>query len=243
MQDILLFLDLDDTLFQTHRKDPNGSIPATTGTTLSYKTPAQQAFWDCFYDNPRSRIIPVTARDHRQYHNTVLSRDPRIDTAVLYYAGQILRQGQPDPAWAAHIQTDYAKLSASVAEVHAGLQAVLAQHGSTTNDYFKSQDVDGYYATLKAHTDCPPALRDQLFAEFSACCPADYQIHRHERVLSLLPHFLDKQHAVAYLIAQIQPSLSLGAGDSLSDLPFMGLCDFRILPKRGPISAQLWPAR
>ncbi|MDQ7085455.1 MAG: hypothetical protein Q9M36_11240 [Sulfurovum sp.] len=50
------------------------------------------------------------------------------------------------------------------------------------------------------------------------------------------PHFLNKKFAVAYLIEEYKPILTLGAGDNISDLDFMNLADFKIVPKKVPVT-------
>lgn len=228
MSKIILFLDLDDTLFQTQRKKPQGYIPATHNvSTLSYMTEAQQSLWQLFQQHPQACIIPVTARDQRQYDNTFVSQTPQIHTAVLYFAGLIVQQGKPDATWQAHIQEAYRHLSLSIASLYNALKDLVpAEHAEA----FKHYNVDDYYVTLKATQDCPVTLREAVFEKVRSLLPPDYFIHQNDRALSLLPRFLDKRHAVNYLLERHQPVLSIGAGDSLTDWGFMQACDYRLIP-------------
>ena len=61
--------------------------------------------------------------------------------------------------------------------------------------------------------------------------------------LAVLPAWLDKAHAVAHLQqhyrAQYGAILSIGMGDSTSDLPFMRHCDYLLTPAESQI-AQCW---
>ncbi len=237
MNKILLFLDLDDTLFQTQRKKPQGSIPATHNvSTLSYMTEAQQALWQLFHEHPHALIIPVTARDQRQYHNTFLSQEAKIQTAVLYFSGLILHQGQPDPHWQAHIKTAYDALDTSIEQLYQQLQKNLS---TQEHSQFNTSCSDHYYVTIKAQQDCPKALRDSVFQRIRGLLPQGYFVHENDRALSLLPKCLDKRHAVEYLIEQHQPTLTLGAGDSLTDWGFMQACDFRLIPKQTQLDTAL----
>jgi len=228
MHNIILFLDLDDTLFQTHRKKPQGSIPATHNVnTLSYMTKAQHSLWQLFQQHPEANIIPVTARDKRQYYNTFVSQDPKVQTAVLYFSGLILQQGEINLDWQAHMQTAYQNLTVSVDDLYAQLLTYLT---TEQQDYFKTYNVDGYYMTLKASLQCPLEVREAIFQKIRDLLPSDYFIHQNDRALSLLPRCLDKRHAVNYLLEQYQPTLTIGAGDSLTDWNFMQACDYRLIP-------------
>ncbi len=240
MNPIILFLDLDDTLFQTQRKNPLGCIPATHNvSTISYMSQAQQHLWQLFQQHPESRIIPVTARDQRQYNNTFISQDPKVHTAVLYFSGLILQQGEIDQQWQARIQAAYQQLALPIKALHAQLQGCIPIEQQA---YFKHYNVDGYYVTLKASQDCPLDLRDSVFHAVRTLLPPDYFIHENDRTVSLLPTFLDKRHAVAYLLERYQPALSIGAGDSLSDWGFMQLCDYRLIPAQTQLDSKITPS-
>ena len=61
--------------------------------------------------------------------------------------------------------------------------------------------------------------------------------------LAVLPAWLDKAHAVAHLQqhyrARYGAILSIGMGDSSSDLPYMRLCDYLLAPSASQIARQL----
>lgn len=238
---IFLFLDLDDSLFQTRRKNPNGVIPATQTedpTNVSYMTRAQQLLFELFSKAPQTRMIPVTARDFRQYHKTFLSQREDISTSVLYFGGAILHGGEFDAVWRARIQETYRNLSILPASLLEEMRAALRRP-----EYFKLFNVDDYYATVKAVPDCPAVLREEVFSAVRALCPEDYLVHENGRALSLLPLCIDKREAVNYLLEKHRPELSIGMGDSFTDWPFMEQCDFRLLPKNVQLEQWLMIAR
>lgn len=229
MQEIILFIDLDDTLFQTQRKNSQGIIPATRSALAgkgSYMTQAQKLFFDLFNESKKVKIIPTTARDLEQYHNTLLSESARIETAILYFAGMILEKGQAEKQWQQHIQRSYQQLNQSISQLLIEVKAILTNHPQ-----FIVYNVDNYYITVKAKPDCPIALRETIFSQLKTIKIKEYFIHQNDRALSLLPLFINKKFAVQYLIEKYQPSLTLGVGDSLTDLSFMAVCDFRIFPR------------
>jgi predicted mannosyl-3-phosphoglycerate phosphatase (HAD superfamily) len=59
--------------------------------------------------------------------------------------------------------------------------------------------------------------------------------HLNGNNLAVLPKIINKESAVSYLInsyKQQHPQLlTFGAGDSNTDAPFMGLCDYALIPK------------
>ena len=71
----------------------------------------------------------------------------------------------------------------------------------------------------------------------------DYRLHQNGNNLAVLPAWLDKAHAVAHLLAKYHadhPALiSIGMGDSSSDLPYMRLCDYLLAPSASQIARQL----
>lgn len=48
--------------------------------------------------------------------------------------------------------------------------------------------------------------------------------------MTLLPEGLRKERAVAHAMARLRPGLTVGVGDSLSDLAFLALCDQVVMP-------------
>lgn len=239
MNPIWIFTDLDDTLFQTKRKRADGMIQATQGTTLSYMTRAQQHYLQWLQQTAEVKIVPTTARDWRQYHNTHLSQDPNIRLAVLYHSGMILDQGQPDLEWQTHQQAHYQNLSQSVSALWQLFQTVLAAEAAQ----FTLFNVDSYYLSVKAHHDTPLSQRSAVFEQMkSLVVPTEYIWQQTDRALHIFPRFLNKRWAVEYLIAKHQPELTIGIGDSQTDLGFMGCCDFQMFPQHSEIARLLQTA-
>ncbi|RKZ39377.1 MAG: hypothetical protein DRQ49_11720 [Gammaproteobacteria bacterium] len=227
-QNICLFIDLDDTLFQTHRKNPAGMIPATHSAKTgkgSYMTQAQYLFFELFNESKKIKIIPTTARDYQQYHNTLLSTFPRIDTAILYFAGMILNHNAEEKQWQQHIQKAYQQIDLPISQLLIQVQNIISHHPQ-----FIVYNVDDYYITVKAKAECPIAIREALFSQLKTLKTSEYFIHQNDRALSLVPNFINKQYAVQYLIEKYQPELTIGIGDSLTDLSFMQQCDFQMFP-------------
>jgi len=237
---IFAFVDLDDTLFQTKQKNEQGITPATQApndSSISYMTDYQSLFLELLQGHNKVSIIPTTARDLRQYNNTFLSQQGDIQYAILYFGAVILKQGSKDQTWEAQIQAQYKKLSCSVDSVWSQMNE--AKQAFEHGEKFKLSNVGGYYVGMKAEHGCDPKIAAELFEQLKQLCPDDYFVHTNGRSLSLIPQCSDKSHAVEYLIKQHQPTLTLGVGDSLTDLPFMQRCDYRIFPRTAQIEEKI----
>ena len=96
----LIFVDLDDTLFQTHRKStptPLHKIATTDklGEPLSYMLPKQQIFVNWLLES--AEVIPVTARSVEALQRVHI---PFQHGAVCSHGGTILGANkQVDQEW------------------------------------------------------------------------------------------------------------------------------------------------
>ena len=92
-------------------------------------------------------------------------------------------------------------------------------------------------------------LTEQDIAAIAAHCAglcqhnpalAGFRLHRNGNNVALLPPWLDKSHAVAYVkhkLAQRHPGVvTFGMGDSLVDLAFMNECQYMIVPTASQIA-------
>ena len=88
--------------------------------------------------------------------------------------------------------------------------------------------VDGTETTLKT-------LLDSIIKVHPHILDGSLYWHLNGNNLAVLPKIINKESAVSYLIdgyKQQHPELvTFGAGDSNTDAPFMGLCDYALIPK------------
>lgn len=234
---ILLFTDLDDTLFTSVRKAPpetNHRIAASleSGDPVSYASPLQQQ-WLAHWQQ-HATIIPVTARNHAAYRRVHL---PFRAHAILNYGGTILNpDGSPDTDWqthnaahAAHSTPRLQTLAHSLAGQRTDLNIrLIADHGIT------------YYLLVKSRSG---AALDDIAAHLRNRLDNGEQLHHNGNNLAVLPAWLDKANAVArlqqYYRARHGEILTLGMGDSLIDLAFMQQCDYLIAPQNSQITRTL----
>lgn len=238
-----VFLDLDDTIFQTAPKCPAG-VPVQAvavrkdGAPLSYMTERQRALFQLLASC--GRVIPTTGRNLDAFRRVALTFH---DIAVLDFGGVILMaDGTPDPEWDAGIRP---LAMAQQNRFESALRALYAVNvrrrlGATVRVI---SDFDMPLYLVAKH---PDANVDALAVLRSECAPAleadGFLTHANHNNLSFMPEFVGKERAVRHVIERHlgpEPWITVGIGDSLTDAPFMNLCDYSLVPKGSQLASQL----
>lgn len=232
----IAFVDLDDTLFQTIRKCPPDVHPdrltplgfAADGSPLSYATPRQMAFISWLTET--TLFVPVTARGLDALRRV---RIP-FTAAVCAHGGIILGDdGMPDPVWAAHVEAQATSHAPMLATLAGAVSDSAAVRGTPLSVRVLSEGAVGLYVLVKH----PGAVEAELNAAVDAMLdrvPTGWTVHRNGNNVAIMPPYLGKAHAVAHILPPLRaryPDLpTIGIGDSLTDAPFMRLCDFAMTP-------------
>lgn len=236
-----IFLDLDDTLFQTLRKCTPDTDSATLqvraylpdGTPNSFATRKQQWLWQWLAKG--FRIVPVTARDVQAFYRVNL---PFQEEAVLNHGAVILdKQGEVDTLWMDRMQQELPAYQEKLFVIWEAIEAYCRLHkgykprlvtdfGITWYGVIKHKD--GTEATLKK-------LLDKLVKPHPHILDGSLYWHINGNNLAVLPRIITKESAVSYLLEGYQQQhadiLTFGAGDSRTDAPFLALCDYALIPK------------
>jgi hydroxymethylpyrimidine pyrophosphatase-like HAD family hydrolase len=236
-EQIMIFVDLDNTLFQTKRKDLHAVHPASEAENPlngSFMNDAQKAFLELMMAHQNSRIIPVTARDRNQYGRAFISRDSRVQLATLYFGAEILIQNKIDSNWKNHIDSCILNLSISIGQLHQIIKSKVKHYG------LEIKNIDGYYIVIKhsSKDDYQNVLMD-CFLMLSSYIPNDYRLYHNDNNISIVPRCLDKKNAVQYIIEKNKPVLTIGVGDSNSDWEFMDSCQYKIIPQNSQINQKI----
>ncbi len=236
-----IFLDLDDTLFQTLRKcefgadDPKLQVRAylPDGTPNSFATHKQQWLWDWLSQG--FKIVPVTARDIHAFERCTL---PFQEEIVLNHGAVILdKQRQIDKVWMDNILQTLPTYHEKFFDLWAEIENYAKQHQGfkprLVNDfnitwygYIKHQDRTE--ATLKI-------LLDTIIKPHPGIIDGSLYWHINGNNLAVLPKIINKENAVRYLMTHYKREypdlLTFGAGDSRTDAAFITLCDYALIPK------------
>jgi hypothetical protein len=242
--ELFVFLDLDDTIFQTQRKcPPKAKIsPASfskEGTPASFFTEKQRYLFNLL--NANTHIIPTTARDEATFLRAKCIE--KFDYAIINHGGIILNDNnEPDAVWFKQIETQVNPLLPSLEGLQAQVNLFAKIQSIPLNIKLISDFGLTFYLSIKheyGHTQSLDAVNNCVVQPYLALHGLDFYCHQNDNNLSVLPQVINKAPAVAYLqkkIAQRYDNyLSLGMGDSVSDCDYMNLCDYFMTPKNSQI--------
>lgn len=223
----LAFADLDDTLFATRRKQSNLDLCKVASLTPAgdpsgWQNPRQRQLLDWL--STFGDVVPVTARTREALARVQL---PFSLHHVANHGAFIQIDGQEDLAWTQRSLEALGPIRAQWRRFGQALKALpgLADarckegcdhaYGETTFDVM-----------LRGIVEHGGAVRDLVEEMWGDAA----WLHIQKDYISVVPRGVSKQRAVAHLIEVLKPEHTVGVGDSLSDVPFMGLCDLVLMP-------------
>lgn len=236
----VVFVDLDDTLFQTQRKNPQADRLAAVdrdGQPLSFRCGRQEAFLDWLAKD--ALIVPVTGRSVDAFRRVTL---PLGAQAICSFGGVILDDdGKPDPEWHGRM-VDAADRTEQAMEglLEAVAFAAMEQHVDVRYRIIRDAGLP-LYISVKHNTANSQDMA-RLASVVSPVVPDGWTLHLNGNNMALLPPFLGKAAAVAFFLQRFAdggPIMTVGVGDSLTDVGFMELCDYAIAPARSQIVTAL----
>lgn len=232
----IALVDLDDTLFQTLRKCPP-DVPverltplgfAGDGSPLSYATPRQLQFLEWLAET--THLVPVTARSLDALRR---ARVP-FRAAVCAHGGVVLDEdGEVDAGWHRTIAAQAEPYRPQLQAMADAIADEAARRGTNVKARVLSEGDLPLY-TLAKHADQDAGLLYEVVNAAVPALPAGWTDHRNGNNVALMPPYLGKRHAVAHILPALRARFPnapvIGIGDSLTDAPFMGLCDFAMMP-------------
>ncbi len=244
---VLAFVDLDDTCFQTERKCPPGATlhPAAfarDGSALSFQTPGQKRLLEWLMAD--AQVIPVTGRNTEALRRTSLCFQ---DHAITSFGGVILTpDGTPHLGWYDHIVARVAHeretFETALSIIHDRAQSMRADVRCTA---VRDQGLQLYLSIKHNQKEKAPELRRLLIALGSDDrFPSHWRAHLNGNNLAILPPFFGKENAVKFVLDEVAPkgTVTLGFADSLSDAPYLALCDYALIPTRSQLGDHLHTA-
>lgn len=247
----VILTDLDDTLFTTMKGYRNHD-PATlrqaaesSNGNHSWICPRREAL--LAWISSGATVIPVTARSEAAFRRVKIDF---TEGAILSNGAVILdRDGMEDLDWKR--RTEICCRTAQVAlEDVARIRTAWDPDEEWTRLLRHERDGVLLGVTVKAkiwdEKDAVAILAG--FKEVISNMPeiGGVEIHLNGNNLGFVPKGISKRAAVETMIAN-RPDLQgrplVGAGDSVTDLPFMELCDFALVPRGTRAAAFLFKGK
>ena len=234
---VIALVDLDDTLFQTLRKCPpdvpqERLVPlgfARDGSPLSYATPRQLAL--IAWLSETAWLVPVTARSREALMRAQIA----FTAAVAAHGGVILGEdGSPDQEWHAHVQRQAEADRSTLNALRDRIAIEAEARRADVRVRVLEEEGIGLYVLAKHQETDEAALHATVDAVLGEV-PEGWTVHRNGNNVALMPPWLGKQHAVRALLPRLREAHPdapvIGIGDSLTDAPYMALCDYAMMPQ------------
>ncbi|MND11927.1 hypothetical protein D3C87_347450 [compost metagenome] len=241
-------VDLDDTLFNTKRKMVSelGQKPYAIGALdrslqpRSFMTKEQSMLTQWLLNT--TMLIPVTARGTEEMSRVKI---PFTSWQSLTHGAVILQpNGEIDPEWQAIIEQDIAPYQETLLSLQQEMTALFAEHnidGWARINYEYGRPI---YLVMK-HCDSTKLHELDIIAEAlnGKLEKGQWYVHRNSNNIALLPICISKGRSVEYLLKKLHAQYGqfpvLGLGDSLTDMSFLGLCDWFGMPRNSQLSKPL----
>ncbi len=240
-----LFIDLDDTLFQSVEKcSPEASLHPVAylkdGLACSYTTQHQRSFFELM--DREMTMIPTTARNRDAYKRVNL---PFKSYSIINYGGVILEpDGSVDQCWLATSHLDMQLALPGLMDVLEVIDNFSSRSGLNARARLIDDCGIPFYVVVKD----PQKKSEHLeILERDAVLPwmntrgQEFFLHRNGNNLAILPKTLNKAHAVDYLRKRLELEhgeiMTFGMGDSKSDARFMNSCDYAIVPRGSQLAS------
>lgn len=240
-----LFVDLDDTLFQTPGKclkeeDLRPAAYLKSGAACSFTTSRQRAFFELMHRE--MTLIPATARNRDALSRVDL---PFSSYAIIDYGGVVLEPGGTiDAIWLETMRMDMERAQAGLREV----MQLIDEYSESVGMKGRARLIEDcsipFYIVVKDPEKKAERLEQierEAVAPWVETAGKDFFIHRNGNNLAVLPKTLNKARAVEYLRKRLEVEhgeiMTLGMGDSESDARFMAACDYAIVPSGSQLAA------
>jgi hydroxymethylpyrimidine pyrophosphatase-like HAD family hydrolase len=240
-----LFVDLDDTLFQTPGKcakeeDLRPAAYLKDGAACSFTTSRQRAFFELM--QREMTLIPATARNQDALSRVDL---PFVSYSIIDYGGVVLEPGGAvDAVWLETMRVDMARALDGLQEAMQLIDVYSENAGLKGRARLIEDCSTPFYIVVKDPEKKAERLEQierEAVAPWIATAGQDFFIHRNGNNLAVLPKTLNKARAVEHVRRRLEAEhgeiMTLGMGDSKSDARFMAACDYAIVPSGTQLAA------
>ncbi len=244
-QRIIVLTDLDDSLFQTLKKIPEGvsSTPVATdrdNNPLSYMTNPQRIFFDMLV-NSGAEIIPITGRNTDALERVNL---PFGEYSSVSHGAIVLdKNNQVCAQWLQWLNIDTATFANLLDDINDRVQTIIhTQSLNARSRVIVDQDIPAYVSIKGMDSDL-----DEIYNALPEYNQHDtLRFHRNGRNMAYIPAIFCKKNAAEFILKQlnVQPDdLVLTVGDSISDLPMMQTGTYAIAPLRSQLATDIFKTK
>lgn len=234
----LVFVDLDDTLFQTHRRlTPNAEFVVASydknATPLAYMSDKQQMLTRWLWQS--TDVVPVTARSPEALARVALAFH---HGAICAHGAIILdNHGNTDPNYHAIMRQALLAYQPQFRALTKTVQDIAVSLGSVRLWTVAEQGVE-LYLMVKQNDLSALLFLPSIIQRLPRAILAEFYCHSNGNNLAIIPKAVSKAFAVQYYLEHYvaEQRVTLGFGDSLSDMAFLSLCDFWGAPRHSQIS-------
>jgi hypothetical protein len=227
---IFFFADLDDSLFQTIRKDENGKFKATYPKNVlktSFYTKAQYNLLNFILANNEIVFIPLTARTKEQFERTKIFKTKQASIYAFYYGSTLYINNRE---YLPYTKKVIAETSNSFAHLSELIDKVKKRYPTVE---FINVD-QKYYTSQINNKDVKKFIINLINKKYN-----DLEAYVEEKYITILPKVYNKSTVVKYLTNKFKPKMTLGIGNSVSDIDFLNHCDFKIISHIGMLDNKL----
>lgn len=237
----IAFCDLDGTVIYSAKlatgrwSDPRRllTVERVAGRPTTVMSRAAVPLWTALV--AADAVVPATTRTIEQYAALALPGGrPRV--AITGNGGDILRDGQPQPAWRRRVEQLLAATAAPFDQLAATL-GTLARGSAVLGRPFPA---DRLYFILGSRTAPFP---DDLLVELTEVTrPLGWRAVASSRRAYVLPALLDKHLAVDRVAAERGADVIVAAGDSELDAQMLAFATAAMRPRHGALEQAGWMA-
>jgi hydroxymethylpyrimidine pyrophosphatase-like HAD family hydrolase len=172
-------------------------------------------------------FIPVTTRTTEQFNRFFIFKEEiPLSYAVTANGAEILHDGKPLEEWSNFLSQALAVEAVSQQE----LLSLLQKESFRFTGQLKEVGKLFFYWIL---AETPPASEINMLNHF--VCSYGWRISLQGRKLYFIPRAISKGKALEFICGREGQKAFAGAGDSLLDLDFLKLCQYRFVPLHGEL--------
>jgi len=227
---IFFFADLDDSLFQTIRKDKSGKFKATYPKNVlktSFYTKAQYHLLNFILANHEIVFIPLTARTKEQFQRTKIFKNNQASVYSIYYGSTLYVDNLEYVPYTKKVNAESAISFAHLSEL---INKVKKRYPTVE---FINVD-QKYYTSDIQNKEVKKFIVDLINKKYH-----DVEAYEEEKYITILPKVYNKSSVVKYLTSKCKPKMTIGIGNSVSDIDFLNHCDFKIISHIGMLDNKL----